>query len=173
MSEQGKLGGYLHIEGWETFDRELFNRRKVRAGFRKAGQIVAAEAKMQLILARGANDYPVNRTGRLVESIRAKVSRPGFMVKVAPIKTAAMPEYYPAYLFYGVRQGARVRGLAKGKGRGKSNRRARGERQAAIAARRATGWRISPRANYMVSALEDTAPRVRLVLTRAFANALK
>ena len=172
MSEQGKIGGYLHIEGWETFDRELFNRRKVRAGFRRAGQIVAAEAKMQLILARGSNGYPVYRTGRLTDSIKAKVSRPGFMVKVAPTKTPAMPEFYPAYLFYGVRQGARVRGLAKGKGRGKSNRRGRGERQAAVAARRSTGWRISPRANYMVNALEDTAPRVRQVLTKAFTSAL-
>ena len=172
MSEQGKIGGYLHIEGWETFDRELFNRRKVRAGFRRAGQIVAAEAKMQLILARGSNGYPVYRTGRLVDSIKAKVSRPGFMVKVSPTKAPDMPEFYPAYLFYGVRQGARVRGLPKGKGRGKSNRRGRGERQAAVAARRSTGWRISPRANYMVNALEDTAPRVRQVLTKAFTSAL-
>ena len=174
MSEQGKIGGYLHIEGWETFDRELFNRRKVRAGFRKAGQIVAAEAKMQLILARGAGGYPVYRTGRLTDSIKAKVSRPGFMVRVSPRMTPAMGEhFYPAYLHYGVRSGAKVKALPKGQGRGKSNRRGRGERQAAVAARRATGWRVAPRANYMVNALEDTAPRVRQVLIRAFTSALK
>ncbi|MDH0097465.1 hypothetical protein N7333_12865 [Pseudomonas sp. GD04158] len=165
MSELPTLAAYMHIDGWETFEREVFNKRKVRAGFRRAGQIVAAEAEMAIRLARGSNGYPVNRSGRLVKSIRYKVSRPGFLVKIAPTRTSDMPEYYPAYLHYGVRKGARVRGKANG-------RRRRGERQAAIAARNSGDWRIKPRANYMVNALEDSAPRVRTVLQKAFGSAL-
>lgn len=166
MTTRPTLAGYMHVEGWDTFEREVFNRRKVRAGFRKAGRIVAAEAEMAIRLARGSNDYPVNRSGRLVNSIKAKVSRAGFLVKVAPTRTSDMADYYPAYLHYGVRKGARVRGKAEGK------RRRRGERQAAIAARNAGEWRIKPRANYMVNALEDSAPRVRAVLQKAFAASL-
>lgn len=170
---QARIPAYMHIEGWEQFDRNLdFNKRKIRAGMRKAGKLVAAQAQMSVALSRGAEGYPVSRTGRLVDSIRYKVSRPGFMVKIAPQKTAGMAEFYPAYLHYGVKAGPRVKALAAGQGRGKSNRRGRGERQAAEAARQATGWRIAPRANYMVDALDDSAGRVRAILTKAFERSL-
>ncbi|MFS9668785.1 hypothetical protein, partial [Klebsiella pneumoniae] len=52
-------------------------------------------------LARGEEGYPINRTGATLESITFKVSRSGFLVKVAPHKTSRMEEYYPAYLHYG------------------------------------------------------------------------
>lgn len=174
MADRPTLGGYLHIEGWDSFEQSVFDRRRVRAGFRKAGRIVAAEAEMAIRLARGAEGYPINRTGALVKSIKAKVSRAGFLVKIAPMRTEEMgAHYYPAYLHYGVRAGAKVGALAAGKGRGTSNRRAAGARQAAIAQRRASGWRIAPRENYMVNALEDAGPRVRAVLQKAFAAAFQ
>jgi hypothetical protein len=84
-----------------------------------------------------------------------------------------MKEFYPAYLHYGVKQGSRLGKLALGKGRGKSNRRSKGERAIALAARRALGWRINPRGNYMVDALEDSKSQVQSILAAGFAAALK
>ncbi|MDU9415216.1 hypothetical protein [Pseudomonas sp. zfem005] len=166
------IGAYLHIDGFDSFERDVFNKRQVRAGFRKAGRVVAGKAQMAIALAGGRNGYPVSRSGRLVDSIQIKLSRSGFMVRVAPVKTAAMSAFYPAYLHYGVRRGSRVGALAPGKGRGRSNRRARGDRLAAIAARRSADWRISPRDNYMTDALEDSADTVQSILRKAFARAM-
>ena len=39
MSNSVGVNGYLHIEGFEKFDREAFDKRKVRAGMRKAGRL--------------------------------------------------------------------------------------------------------------------------------------
>lgn len=166
------MAAYMHIDGFDTFEREIFNRRQVRAGFRAAGKLVTGRAQMNLALARGQDGYPVKRTGTLIESIRFRVSRSGFMVKVMPEKTSGMRDYYPAYLHYGVKKGHRVGKLAPGAGHGKSNRRARGERVSALAARASGDWRIAPRDNYIADALEDSAPRVRSILAAAFARAL-
>lgn len=170
---QPRLASYLHIDGFDSFEREVFNRREVRAGFRAAGRLVTGRAQMNLILARGQAGYPNKRTGRLIESIRFRVSRSGFMVKVMPEKTAGMADYYPAYLHYGVKSGGRVKKLAAGQGKGLSNRRTRGERAALEQSRAAGGWRITPRDNYIADALEDSAPRVRVILSEAFARGLR
>lgn len=172
MSQRPTLAAYMHVEGFDSYTRLDFNKRKIRAAMRKAGRVVAAAAQMNIALARGSDNYPVSRTGELVRSIDPKVSRSGFMVKIMPTKTGGMAEYYPAYLYYGVRQGGRVKALAKGEGRGKSNRRASGQRAEALAARQSNGWRIAPRANYMVDALQATEGRVREILTAAFASSL-
>ena len=166
------FAAYLHIDGFDTLPRDAFNKRKVRAGFRKAGRLVAGAAQMSIALARSGDGYPVSRTGRLIDSIRATVSRSGFMVKVAPSKVGGMADYYPAYLHYGVKQGSRVKALAPGKGKGRSNRRAAGARAAETAERQGNDWRITPRDNYMTDALDDTGPRVRMILTNAFAASL-
>lgn len=166
MANSASVDGYLHIEGFDQFGREIFDKREVKKGMRRAGQLVMRRAQLNLALARGQDNYPINRTGRTIESIRFKVSRAGFLVKVAPRKTPSMKEYYPAYLHYGVKRGARVRGLASGKRRGK------GERAAALAQRAASGWRIAPRANYMEDALQDEKAKVQAILTAAFAAAL-
>ncbi len=173
MSSSASVQTYIHIDGFDSFERDAFNRSKVRAGFRKAGRIVARRAQLNLALARGAQNYPLPRTGELVQSVNFRVSRAGFLVRVAPDKTAGMKDYYPAYLYYGVRAGGRVGRAAPGAGVGKSNRRRRGERAAALAARAGSGWRIAPRANYMADALQDESQRVRDVLTAAFAAALR
>jgi hypothetical protein len=49
-----------------------------------------------------AGEMPGRATGALMRSIRPRVSRYGFLVKVMPEKTAEMAAYYPAFLYYGV-----------------------------------------------------------------------
>ncbi len=167
MSNSVGVDGYLHVEGFEKFDREAFDKKKVRAGMRKVGRLVTGKAQMNLALARGAAGYPHVRTGRLRDSVTFKLSRSGFMVKVAPKKTGDMQAFYPAYLHYGVKQGARIKGRPSG------SRRARGARVDLVAARRAGGWRIDPRDNYMVDALQDSAADVQKILGAAFADGLR
>ncbi len=136
------IDGYLHVEGFDKFDQEAFNKRKIRAGMRRVGQLIAGRAQMNLALGGGQEGYPVNRTGATTESINFKLSRSGFLVRVAPNKTASMREYYPAYLHYGVRR------------------------------KSGGGWRIRPRDNYMTDALVDSRDEVRRILQQAFAAAL-
>ena len=143
-ASDGTLAAHLHIEGFESFQRDAFNRRRVRAAMRQAGRLVEHRARMNLTLAGGTGNYPRRRTGVLRDSIQTKVSRPGFLVRVMPQRIAGMKDYYPAYLHYGTR----------GSGRG----------------RKAT---IAPRGNYVADALEDEAGRVKAVLSAGFAAALK
>lgn len=173
MTERATFAAYVHIEGFDNLHRDAFDKRKVRAAMRKAGRLVANRAQLNLALAGGAANYPRKISGVLRDSIKMRVSRSGFLVKIAPDKTAGMKEYYPAYLHYGVRAGGRLKKLASGEGRGKSNRRAKGQRAAAIEARRSNRWLIAPRDNYVADALEDEAGRVRAVLAAGFAAALR
>ena len=166
MANSVSVDGYLHVEGFEQFDREAFNMRKVRAGMRKVGKLIVGKAQMNLALARGESGYPINRTGATLESINYKVSRRGFLVRISPTKTSRMEAFYPAYLHYGVRKGAKVRGRGPG-----VKRRARGQRQALLEARRNNGWRISPRDNYMTDALTDSRAEVQTILRDTFARA--
>lgn len=172
MANSASVEGYLHFEGFDSFERDAFDRKKVRAGMRKAGKLVTQRAQLNLALSRGQAGYPVNRTGALLHSIKFKVSRPGFLVKVAPYKTSAMKTFYPVYLHYGVKQGGRLKPLPPGMGKGKSNRRAKGARVAAKAQRASGGWRITPRDNYVADALQDEKSAVQSILRAAFADAL-
>lgn len=172
MSNSASIDGYLHVEGFENFERDAFDKRKIRAGMRKVGLLIVQRAQMNLVLGKGQDGYPVNRTGSTVESISFKVSRSGFLVRISPTKTSSMEEFYPAYLHYGVKKGRKLGKLAPGQGKGKSNRRARGERAAALAERASGEWRITPRDNYMADALQDSASQVQSILSAAFANAL-
>lgn len=172
MANSVSIDGYLHVDGFEKFEREAFDRRKIRAGMRKVGQLVTGRAQMNLALGVGQKGYPINRTGATVDSIGFKLSRSGFLVRISPAKTSSMKDFYPAYLHYGVRLGSRLRPLAAGQGRGRSNRRLKGKRQEALAARRQNGWRIEPRDNYMTDALTDSRADVQRILQQAFAAAL-
>jgi len=172
MTNSASIDGYLHVEGFDNFQRDAFDKRKIRAGMRKVGLLIVQRAQMNLVLGKGQDGYPVNRTGATVESVTYKVSRSGFLVRISPTKTSAMEEFYPAYLHYGVKKGRKLGKLAPGQGKGKSNRRARGERAAALAERAADEWRIKPRDNYMADALQDSASQVQSILSTAFANAL-
>lgn len=172
MSNSASIDGYLHVEGFDNFERDAFDKRKIRAGMRKVGLLITQRAQMNLVLGKGQDGYPVNRTGATVESVSFKVSRSGFLVRISPTKTSAMEEFYPAYLHYGVKKGRKIGRLAPGQGQGKSNRRAKGDRAAALAERASGEWRIKPRDNYMADALQDSASQVQSILSAAFANAL-
>jgi hypothetical protein len=172
MSNSASIDGYLHVEGFDKFERDAFDKRKIRAGMRKVGLLITQKAQMNLALGKGQDGYPVNRTGATVESISFKVSRSGFLVRISPTKTSAMEDFYPAYLHYGVKKGKRLGKLAPGAGKGKSNRRAKGVRAAALAERASGEWRIKPRDNYMADALQDSASQVQSILSVAFAAAL-
>lgn len=172
MSNSASIDGYLHVEGFDSFERDAFDKRMIRAGMRKVGLLITQRAQMNLVLGKGQDGYPVNRTGATVESVSFKVSRSGFLVRISPTKTSAMEEFYPAYLHYGVKKGRKLGKLAPGKGKGKSNRRAIGARAAALAERAAGEWRIKPRDNYMTDALQDSSSQVQSILSAAFAAAL-
>ena len=172
MSNSASIDGYLHVEGFDKFERDAFDKRKIRAGMRKVGLLITQKAQMNLALGGGQDGYPITRTGATVESISFKVSRSGFLVRISPTKTTAMEDFYPAYLHYGVKKGKRLGKLAPGKGKGKSNRRAKGARAAALAERASGEWRIKPRDNYMADALQDSASQVQSILSYAFSAAL-
>lgn len=172
MANSASVESYLHFEGFDNFQRDAFDKRQIRAGMRKVGMLVRQKAQMNLALGKGQEGYPINRTGATLESISFKVSRAGFLVRISPTKTATMAEFYPAYLHYGVKQGRRLGKLAPGAGKGKSNRRAKGARAAALAERAAGEWRIKPRGNYMADALQDSSSQIQSILSAAFANAL-
>jgi len=137
-----RLAGHTRID---------FDRKQIRKALRNEGRGVQKEAR-RLVARRAISapgDFPGRVTGTLWRSIKSKVSRPGFLVRIAPQKTAEMGrDFYPAFLGYGVRPSP------NGKG-GSSN-----------------GWRIEPRDNYMVEALNRRRPVSEVALRAALQNAL-
>ncbi|MQT41396.1 hypothetical protein GHO45_10725 [Pseudomonas sp. FSL R10-0765] len=169
MANSASIEGYLHFEGYDSLPRDIFDKKKIRAGMRKAGRLVMQRAQMNLALARDDEGYPVNRSGATLHSISFRVSKSGFLVRVAPKKTSAMKEYYPAYLFYGVKRGARLSRLRAGE-KHTAKRRRDGIRLRE--ARSNNDWLIAPRDNYMADALQDSNSEVQAILSAAFAVAL-
>jgi len=169
MANSASIESYLHFEGYDSLPRDIFDKKKIRAGMRKAGRLVMQRAQMNLALARDDEGYPVNRSGATLHSISFRVSKSGFLVRVAPKKTSAMKEYYPAYLFYGVKRGARLSRLKAGE-KHTAKRRRDGIRLRE--ARSNNDWLIAPRDNYMADALQDSKSEVQAILSAAFAAAL-
>lgn len=145
------IGVHVRMVGHSRID---FDRKKVRKALRANGREVQKEAR-RLVSRRavsGAGDDPGMQTGALRRSIKNKVSRSGFLVKVAPQKTSEMGAwFYPAFLYYGVRRGSK---------------RTRDHRKKADTG---SGWRIDKRGNYMAEALD----RKRAGATKALESALK
>ncbi len=91
-----------------------FNRTLVRRELRRVGQMVSKDARgyVNRRRASGPSEFPGRRTGALFRAIKARVSRSGFSVAVAPFRTAELMRkgsdaYYPGYLLSGA---ARDRG---------------------------------------------------------------
>ena len=166
---------YLHFGEFDSYGKLDFDKKAIRKGMRLVGALVRREARALVNKHEpsAGGEYPARAAGLLYRSIRAKVSRPGFLVKIAPQKIAGMKDFYPAYLHYGVKQGRRPKPLEAGRGRGRSNRRASGELAAARAARAAGAWQLEPRKNFMADALESSSGRVQQILRQAFADSLK
>lgn len=90
----------VKLDGFSKID---FDKKKIRKTMRTLGRDVQKAAR-RLVARRaisGAGEYPGRETGRLWRAIKYKVSRPGFLVKIMPVKTADMDAYYPAFLRYG------------------------------------------------------------------------
>ncbi len=88
------------IEGHSRID---FDKSKVRRALRGIGRDVQKTAR-RLIARRAIShpgEYPGRTSGELWRSIKVRVSRSGFLVKIMPEKTPTMPAYYPAFLYFG------------------------------------------------------------------------
>lgn len=132
------------------FDKKLVRRAMVRFGadIRKDARRRVARRAVS-----GAGEYPGRSTGELFRSIKSKVSKSGFLVRVWPTKTDAMKEFYPAFLHYGV----------TGRPRRKDHREQSKDGK----------WRIAPRGNYMTDALQDRSDTIRAGLRNMLMDALK
>jgi hypothetical protein len=139
----------VHWAGFQGID---FDRKKIRHSLRQAGREVQRSAR-RLIAHKAisaAGDYPGKQSGQLQRAIKSKVSKYGFLVRVAPQKTATMTAFYPAFLHYGIRNKAGHRGQQSKSG----------------------SWRIAPRANFMQDALNERRHRIRELLREALQRAL-
>lgn len=146
------LETHVTIAGHKRID---FDGKRVRKAMRSAGADIRKQAR-RLVARRAvsqAGQDPGRRTGHLYRSIKATVSRSGFMVKIRPETTAEMgDDFYPAYLFYGVTGRAR---RADHRAQPKDGR-----------------WRVSPRANYMEEALAARRAAVQHTIHGALLDAL-
>lgn len=88
------------------FSRIDFDKKKIRKVLLIEGRAVqkAARKMVSKRMLDSTGDYPAKKTGRLVRSIKSKVSKSGFLVRIAPQKTAEMKDFYPAFLHYGSRK---------------------------------------------------------------------
>ncbi|MBL5911230.1 hypothetical protein [Enterobacter asburiae] len=160
---------FLHVDFQQPKELE-FNRRKLRLVFVKIGQAYMEDAR-RLVMKTGRSgpgDYPSHRTGKLARSIgywvpHATSRRPGLMVKIAPNQRNGQGNtrfgkdeaYYPAFLYFGVRRGAkRTKSHKKGASGG-------------------SGWRIAPRANYMTETLEKRRAWTQSVLSDGLSKSLR
>ena len=158
---------YFHVDFEQPKDL-VFNKARMRRAFVRLGQVHMRDSR-KLVMRRGrssAGQNPGYETGRLARSIgyyvpRPSKSRPGMMVRIAPNQRNGegnrMIEgaFYPAFLFYGVKRGAK---------RGKSHERG---------ASGGSGWRIAPRNNFMVEALERRSTWTRYTLLRELRLSLR
>ncbi|MDY8266214.1 hypothetical protein UYN94_23735, partial [Escherichia coli] len=111
-------------------------------------------------------ENPGYQTGRLARSIGymvpgASKKRAGFMTRIAPNQRNGKGnrmisgDFYPAFLFFGVRGGAKRR---RSHHRGASG---------------GSGWRLAPRNNFMVETLEKNRSWTRYFLARELRKSLK
>jgi hypothetical protein len=157
----------LHIDFKQPNEMQ-FNRARMRRAFVRIGQRHMRDAR-RLVARRKvskADENPGLQKGKLARSIgyyvpRSSKTRPGMMVKIAPNQKRAVGNrpitgaFYPAFLLYGVRRGARRR---KSHHRGASG---------------GKGWRIAPRSNYMTKTLHNNRPWTRVTLLRELRLSLK
>ncbi|STO65355.1 prophage protein [Escherichia coli] len=128
------------------------------------GRLFALRARCPCVAQPGEN--PGYQTGRLARSIgymvpRASKKRAGFMTRIAPNQRNGKGnrmisgDFYPAFLFFGVRGGAKRR---RSHHRGASG---------------GSGWRLAPRNNFMVETLEKNRSWTRYFLARELRKSLK
>ena len=142
------------LQGFRAID---FDKKEIRKAMRKAGQDVRRAARLLIAskVRSTGGDNPGKQTGKLYRSLGYKVSRSGFMTVVQHQKIAGMKTFYWAMLYYGVRRGAKRR----------KDHRAQLDN--------GRGYRIAPRNNYIVDALQARSNEVRRNLAQALQQSLK
>ncbi|HSH72346.1 MAG TPA: hypothetical protein VK974_04735 [Methylophilaceae bacterium] len=85
------------------FTRADFDKKKIRKTLRIEGRAIQKIARK--LIGRKAisrpGEFPGKQTGMMIRSIKVKVSRSGFLVRIAPEKIPGMKDFYPAFLHYG------------------------------------------------------------------------
>ncbi|MGL5344880.1 MAG: hypothetical protein ACRC9O_09795 [Plesiomonas sp.] len=164
--ESSHSGVYLHVD-FPSTPNIRFNRAKVRRAFVDIGRTLLRDARRRVArrAISQAGQAPGFDTGALAKSIgyfvpRPSGRRPGFMVKVSHNKgegARTLPEnnFYPAYLYYGVKQQARRR---KKHHKGASG---------------GSGWRIAPRENYLVKVMTDRKYMIQRTLFEALKSSVR
>ncbi len=168
QSHGGSNGDSLfHVDVQQPAEMR-FNRARVRRAFVTIGQRHMRDAR-RLVMRRARSapgENPGYQTGRLARSIgymvpRASKKRAGFMTRIAPNQRNGKGnrmisgDFYPAFLFFGVRGGAKRR---RSHHRGASG---------------GSGWRLAPRNNFMVETLEKNRSWTRYFLARELRKSLK
>lgn len=173
---KGAYGG-TEVHVGLTFHKAIdYDRKALRKALVKGAAEIRKEARRlvsrRAISAAGA--FPGMQTGTLKRAIGivSKGSKGGW-VKVGVKKTPGMDDFYPAFMFYGVKGLGKIGRAAPGEGRGKSNRRRRGQRAKLIEERRASnGYIVAPRKNYMTAALDSKRDTVKATIQAALRNSL-
>lgn len=183
-SNKSRGDGFIHVD-FPDAKTVQFKRPVVRRAFAKIGKVIQSTARERVSQRHGSRpgEDPGYYSGRMARSIgyavpRATSRRPGFMVKISPnqkggkgmspIQTHAGPHssgFYPAYLQFGVRRGARAQ-IKKGRG-GKD---VRVKKKGSSGG---SGWRIAPRGNFMTEALKDKRDWTERTLFSALQRAVK
>lgn len=159
--------GIVHVD-FKLASKPNLDRKIIRKTLGEVGRKTQATARALVSKEQTskAGEYPGYRSGRLSRSIGYKLPtatkrRPGLMVIVMPnVKGGRNMEkltgpYYPAFLRYGVRRGAK---------RGKSHK---------AGASGGSSWRIAPRDNFMTDALKRESPWVRQQIAKALVKSIK
>lgn len=142
----------------DGFSRVDFDKKPIKKTMRSIGQKVQTDAR-RLVARKAistAGEYPGKDTGTLQKSTKFKLSKPGFLVTIAPRPnsgTVKGGEFYPGILYYGVRRGA-VRRKDK-------------KKQTQTGA-----WRIAPRGNHVVDAAENRRAWAQSAIADALESAL-
>ncbi|EFH9192623.1 hypothetical protein GEO10_03560 [Escherichia coli] len=153
---------FLHVD-FQQPNEMRFNRARVRRAFIRIGQVHMRDAR-RLVMQRGRSspgENPGYQTGRLAKSIGYKVPkasdrRPGFMARIAPNQKNGQGnrrikgDFYPAFLFYGVKRRNRW-WISQKKG----------------------NWRVAPRKNFMVETLNKNRAWTRHLLAKELRLSLK
>lgn len=171
-------GQYVRVDVGLKFHETIdYDRKAMRRALVKGAADVRKEAR-RLVARRAisaAGEFPGSETGTLKRAIGvvANGSKGGW-IKIGVKKTPGMgDDFYPAFLFYGVKKQGKIARLAPGLGRGVSNRRARGERAAIVVDRKAsTGFFVAPRGNYITAALGSRREVVKANIQAALRNSL-
>lgn len=143
-------------------------------------KVIATEAReirkiaRRLVARRAISEpgqFPGRDTGALWRSITVKVNRKYSFAVIRPAKTAEMGSFHPYMLLRGTKP--RLSKLAEGEGRGRSNRRRRGDRETALQERKASSaYRVAPREDYMQEALERRRGAARAAIAAAVQDSL-